>query len=293
MATFKTPKKVKKKHKHDIEGRAFDMYVTLNSELKHVYSNSQIAKELNISLKKFTKWRKKGRWKERLKEAIEKGRARAANSEQMKDLLTSYLYGEQALKEVGVDPAKVIEALERKKSKRITRVVRYMGDIIYEVRAYNHMMFRALMAKADSDKYPTMAMPIKDRDSAHRAWMDSLAKLMDLFGVTTIKNLAMELMSNELLNEQLKENPQSPAGVAVNVNIGGVAPKTIGDVVEGATYVISAEAAEHVMHRVAQEGGAKIGGPIGYTGPKEKNVFDGAEDAVVTQQRRPDSEGEE
>jgi hypothetical protein len=286
----------KKKHKHgDVESRAFDMYVTLNSELKHVYKLSRIAKDLNIPLSKLIKWRKKGRWKERLEEAIEKGRERAANSKQMKELLTSYLYGEQTPAEVGVDPAKIVEVMERRKGKRITRVVKYVGDVIYEIRAYNHLMFRALTSKQDSNKFPQLALPLGGRDTAHRAWMDSLSKLMELFGVTTIKGLAMEMLANDTLGAHLQKEAkrQGQEGMAVNINIGSNAePTTLGNLAEGTTVTLSDSSHELILKTMLPEG-SKINGPVGYTGPKEKNVFDGAEDAVVTKQGRPDSESEE
>jgi len=283
------PKKKKKKDLSALQGRAFDMFVTLNSEFKHVYKLSRIAKELELSLSQVLKWRNEGKWAEKLEEAIHKARERAANSTQMKQLLTSYLYGEAPPEEVGVDPAEVLEKLERKKIRRITKVVKYLGDVIYEVRSYNHLMFRALTAKKDSGQFPVLELPM-EREIAHKAWMESINKLMELFGVGTIKELAIELMANDLLGDHLKRGaPAASKDPTVNINIGG---RPLTEIAEGTTIVLSDSSHELILQEMRGEGG-KINGPVGYTGPKAKNVFDGAEDAVVSVKKRPDSEGEE
>jgi hypothetical protein len=285
------PKKKKKPDLSALEARAFDMFVTLNAEFKHVYKLSRIAKELGISLSQVMRWRTEGKWAERLEEAIHKARERASSSAQMKQLLTSYLYGEQIPDEVGVDPAKILEELEKRKARRITKVVKYLGDVIYEVREYNHLMFCALTAKKDSGKMPSLELPLGSRDTAHRAWMDSLNKLMELFGVGTIKELAMELMANDLLSGHLQSPATVRDGTTVNISIGG---KTLPEIAEGGTTIVLDDATHELILREMRGGeGGKISGPVGYTGPKEKNVFDGAEDAVVSQSKRPDSEGEE
>lgn len=282
--------KSKKPDTSDLQGRAFDMFVTLNSDFKHVYKLSRIAKDLGVRLSLVVKWRTEGKWAEKLEKAINRAREHASSSTQAKQLLTTYLYGEAPPEEVGVDPAKVIEALEKKKVKRITKVVKYLGDVIFEVREYNHMMFRALTAKKDSTKFPELALSVNNREVVHRAWMDSLNKLMELFGVGTIKELAFEMLANENLAAHLHNAGPAPVGApAVNINIGG---KSLPELAEGTTIILDDSTHELILSEMRGQGG-KISGPVGYTGPKEKNVFDGAEDAIIDITKRPDSEGEE
>ena len=255
--------------------KAFDLYMELNTKGKPVHTLAQISSMTGMSLARLRYYtlNKLHRWSSLRREVME----RAADAASARTLAR--------------------RAAEKKRRERsMSKAIENLADIIYEVREYNYMMYEALTAPSKGDlkkrrgkKRGLLNFKWKPESRAeiHRAWMDSLTKLVDIFGAPTIKQLAAEQVSHHVLSRKEEEVAQSPAS-SVNLNFyqGGQAqalpaPRGAGDLAD-ANY-------ELVMEIMAGEG--KISGPVGYTGPKETSIIEGVDDAVIACPRGSDSEG--
>jgi hypothetical protein len=268
----------KKAQLHD---EALQLYLELDARFRPVHTLVDIADKVGLDIRTVRTKAYEGPtpWKTLRDEAITKARdTAAAKSLALRD------------------------ARARARAKKIAIVVENLADIIYEIREYNHFMFTQLMAtrrkKGDKDTksskaiktFKRLALPPDSRVEVHRAWMDSLSKLFELFGVNTVKELAAEMLTARaaaaIQNSQQPAQHPPAASAAVNITLNTGAPPAPAD--DGGVH-IDDRGYEYIMSAMAGEG--KIGGPVNYTGPKETSIVEGVEDAVVTSKERPDSEG--
>lgn len=255
--------------------KAFSMYMKLDHRFEPVYSLPQIAAATGISATRLeTKiYRlRNNRWRDLLDQAIERARAIA---------------GRKAAK---------LDSLRRRRAKTVNQTVEGLADVIYEVRAYNFLMFEQLMALSGSDSHDPvtlkkrafrrMRLPIKSRFEAHRAWVESLEQLQKLMGATTIRDVAAEIATHRSDSTEPAAPSPNPPPPSPDT------PRTPSIPLDGdpATIPIDAAGYELILRMMQGEGG-KIGGPINYTGPKETSIVEGVEDAVITSPHGADSEG--
>lgn len=263
------------------EQRAFDMFVTLDSNLRKVHTLKKIAQECKVSGVVLAGWIRKGNWKERLETAIAKAQARAANDGELTSLLTEYLYGKE-IAELP-DTADVVKTFNQKKNERIRKTVNRIGDIIYEVRTYNHKMFRQLMTRR--------GMPYEERAVYHKAWVDSLDHMLKLFGIGTIKELASQALEDDTMRrlmtaEQAVNNAGNPqVGVFIGSNPADM-------LAAGSNVVLDSSSHDLILNILVGEG-RKIEGPKDYTGLKSGAELGRIEEATIVDTRRADKEGEE
>lgn len=270
--------------------RAFELYMELDDLFKPVYTVAQVAEFSKVSVDtiRFHVNRKsKEKWADLRKEAVERARATGSHH----------------------DVARLARN-RTKRAKHVEQVVTNLGDIIYEVRAYNHLMFKQLMAralpgeKADPDEIedsinklerkhkgkrkapPLLHIPIVNRAEVHRAWLDSLDRLFTLFGVGTIKELAAEMITSTAVNAVLAQATPQVGGPTVGISIvnnnganpvGGVATD-----INASTVNIDDRSYEHILVMMAEKG--KISGPVNYTGPNATSIVEGVEDAIITRE---------
>jgi len=282
----------------EVKARAFDLFASLDADLKHEYTLVDIGNKLGISSQVVWQWCKDGEWKKKLSDALEKAQARASTRPEIEALLTRYLYDDKTVVAFGNCKSQLLKKYNARKNLRLSRVIKHLGDVIYEMRIYNHKLFRALVAKK-GDNIPEFAVPVKNRIDLHMEWKNSLDKIFELFSIGTIKELAADVVSNDFLKNSVQTaQPDTPNSVTFITN------NTLNttSVTEKAANLIASEGDQElddsgqmtVMNAMLMQtmtGG--ISGPTGYTGPKEHNEFARTEDAEFTKQRRPDSESEE
>lgn len=270
---------------------AFDLFVTLDKNLSKVYKLKDVALKVGVELSTVMFWKKEGQWQEKLESAINKAKARASSSKEMQSLLTQYLYGEKIKKEIGEDPVKVISKYELLKKKRLEKAIKYVSDIIYEIRKYNHNMFKMLVAVPNLEDLNYTEV-VKNRDIIHRAWLDTTNKLFEIFGVSTIKQLAIEVLADNMLAQQLaNEEIGEKAQAGVNITINQSKTESV-DILDRSKNIILDDGASELIMK-CMVGGGKIDGPVEYTGPKEKSLVGEIEDAVFTDKGRTNKASEE
>ena len=269
-------KLVKKK---EVRLAAFDLYVTLDRKFKHVYGLRAIAAKVGVSLPTIIRWRDEDKWAERLDTALAKAREKASNSEEIKDLLTFHLFGTpppEVAKTLDVVP--VINKMHERKRMRLKKVIQHLSDIIVETRLYNHQAYLMLRGKfKDAIPAPFAKAELCD---VHRAWLDSTKVLMDLFGVSTVKELAMEVVADEMMRQQIASTSPTPnldPKMSVTVNMPG---SGLQDSLTGNSPIVL-DGSMHVTVMSIMMGEQKIDGPTGYTGPKKQGKIEGIEDAIV------------
>ncbi len=244
---------------------AFKLFATLDYKLDRKYTFIQISEMLSIPVATLYTWNMKYKWKKVLKRALERASARAMNKKQLRKMLTTYLIEEENLLDKrNEESAAKEEEIQKKKKERLVKALKNTPDVIYEMRAYNHKMFRILMAEP---KEGGRGLTAREREVYHRAWKDSLDSLMETLGVGSIRELASSMASIALPADEL------PPNVNININNGQQLP------IE--TPVVLGEST-HKLIMSTLLGELPIDGPTNYTGHKEFSGEERIEEAVIT-----------
>lgn len=278
---------------------AFKLYMQLDERGKTIHTVAEIAEMTGLTvpyLNRQIHTKTKNRWLDLRQDAILAAREAA-----------------------GARMARRQRKDRQRRAYAINHTVSSIADIIVEVRAYNTLMYQQLMAvrvrkskieeERESERFkrkvkkhvarvPQLKLPAENRGEIHRAWVDSLDRLINIFGVTTIKELAAEMItSNAVASLPAPSTPPTPTTPTTPPAPSPAAPPAPQltapppeEVRDEGVIPISDKGFELIMQVMLGEGG-KIHGPINYTGPKETSIVEGVEDAVVTCPGRPDQEG--
>lgn len=254
----------KKSHNSNctLREKAFDMFIKVDHNFERIFTYQNIAEKLNIPVRTLYTWNSRHKWQKLLDKAIARAKARASKTEDMQKLLTDYLVQEEDLLKKRRDNKKAKQvAIRNLKREKLEHALKNIPDVLYEIRAYNHRMFRKLMDEGHR-------LSAREREVLHRAWKDSLDSLLDTFGVSNIKDLAAEKLSMEIPHNKTESS-------AVNINIQNNNPLNTGQI------VLSADAHELIMKTMTEKE-LIIDGPIEYLKHKEQGS-EGIEEAIVTE----------
>lgn len=257
-------------------GRAFEMYMTLDKNLQPLYKLKEIAKAVGMEKKNLSNIIHYYRWPALREEAMLQG-LEAANEKMYR-----------------------LRAENRQETARreaLSKSIANIADLITELRSYNKLNYDLLMSKAlprkkheteeeyihRKTKYLSLIAPEKallympsSRSELHRAYLDTLRALTDIFGPTQIKMCAGEMLyklaledrdrASKVLDSNAKNEEEEPAAAVEEMG-----------------------AAEYEEALTAARKGA-IDGPKNYTGLKETSVVEGVEDAIIAKPGGTDSE---
>ena len=240
--------------------KAYGLYITLDANLKQVYTAKEIASKAGITLTSLKYMIYKEGWAKQLHNAIEKAQARASSRRDLHNLLTQYLIEEKELVVVTkAEKAAKAKYIEELKLKHLKKVIENAADIIYEARKYNHHNFKHLMKDT---------LTPRAREVYHRAWKESLDAVVGLLGIPTLRKMLAEKVDVSFAEEDktLTKDKIVQEALVNNSNI-----------------ILDADAHNDIMSIMLGE--TKIEGPVNYTGFKEKSGTR-IEEAIITEPER-------
>lgn len=202
--------------------KAFTLFTELTPELKQKFPVAEIARKIKVSRAQLHTWIKEGRWRERLDIAFDKAKAQTSNNKKLIKLIGEFAKDDDA---VGLTDimGKEMQTFEAAREKRLQSVMRTMGNVLFEVRSYNALMYRVLTGGGEQvDKIRSkLGLGLTDREKTHRAWSDSTKLLMDLFSSSNLRALAMDKVPIDLLSRNIRErilNEGDPARTNITIN---------------------------------------------------------------------------